>query len=1091
MTSQHQDPFAANFAISQLIDLTRLQAIFDRFALVSGLAYVLVEPSAHTALLMAGRRDICADFPPSQNDDLSDCQECWHQLVHSANTQTEYHLASCTNGLVYGVTPVVVDTVTIATLFVGPVLLDTPDIAQFTPFARSSGYDVDAFLAVLSTVPLTTEARLAEVLFFLRDTIAALAAPNLARLREQSVSSSSESEARYRHDLDERIKELQCLYRVSEIIRTETTLDAIFLAAAEVLPSGWHYPQVTRARIIFDGQTYALQAFAPTRWKQSSDITVHGQVRGQVEVYYLEECPELDEGPFLQEERMLIDDIATSLAHVVERKQVESVLQINEYMTASVVNDLLVGVVVHDADSRILFSNPEAHRILGLSAAQMKGKTAIDPARQFVREDLSVMPVAEYPVSQVIATGTRLKNLIFGVNKPGQVDITWVNVNAVPVFGADHQLEKVVINFVDISEQLRAEMALKASEERLRGIFRIAPIGIGLLRQRIIHDVNDYFCTMIGYSRQELLNQGTQMLYASAAEFDFVGREMLRHIRAQGIGTIETRFRRKDGTIIDVLISSTPHDPDNPMDGYISTVLDITKRKQAEAALRASEENLRTTLNSIGDAVIATDLAGHIVQMNPVAQQLTGWSLADAVGMPLDRVFNIVDEYTREQIESPVHKVLAQDRITTFANHTILLAKDGTEHLIADSAVPIHDRNGDTTGVVLVFRDMTEKYRTEHELQRMQQLESLGTIAGGIAHDFNNLLTGIFGNVELAAMFLPQGHRSEVHLQKAHQNLDAAKHLTQQLLTFAKGGKPSLRMVDLAELVRDAVAFNLRGSTVKPHFTVAEKLWPIRADKSQMSQVVANITINATQAMPEGGNFYVEMQNIDDAVALSAGHLAGACVRIVLRDEGAGIAAKIIERVFDPYFTTRPSGRGLGLSIVHSIITRHGGHVSITSTPNVGTTVSVLLPVDFAAAEPASGTGADADNESQNSPIRVLLMDDEAMIREVGTAMLRRLGYLVDTAVDGDEAVQKYAAALEAGQPFGVVIMDLTIPGGKGGGAAIQELRHLDPEVKAIVSSGYSSDPLLANYQAHGFAGQLPKPFRMDDLSAVILQVLD
>ena len=510
----------------------------------------------------------------------------------------------------------------------------------------------------------------------------------------------------------------------------------------------------------------------------------------------------------------------------------------------------------------------------------------------------------------------------------------------------------------------------------------------------------------------------------------------------------------------------------------------------AQQDLLDEREQLFVTIQSIGDGIIATDTSGKVELMNNVAEQMTGWNQNNAAGRKLSEVFNIINEETRKAIENPVNTVLAEGRIVGLANHTILISKHGTEYNIADSAAPIRDIKSNIRGVVLVFQDVTEQLKTEEELFKFKKLESVGVLAGGIAHDFNNILTGLFGNIELAKMKLSRDHEAYSHIETANQALERAIHLTKQLLTFAKGGDPILEAVNLQQVVQTSISFNLSGSNIKAHLNLPDNLWQGKADKGQISQVIANLTINAKQAMPDGGCLYIDAENIKDLKENTALNLSGDFVKLSMRDEGIGISAKHIEKIFDPYFSTKQSGSGLGLAIIHSIITQHNGHIRVVSKPEIGTTFTIYLPAEKSSHKPAATT-LDLTEKPTSTSGHILVMDDEEIVRDVSAAMLKLCGYTVDFAVDGKEAIEKYISAAKTGCPFDIVIMDLTIPGGIGGQEALKKLLAVAPRAKVIVSSGYSTDPVIANYSEYGFKGRLVKPFQMKTLKTEICKVME
>jgi len=507
--------------------------------------------------------------------------------------------------------------------------------------------------------------------------------------------------------------------------------------------------------------------------------------------------------------------------------------------------------------------------------------------------------------------------------------------------------------------------------------------------------------------------------------------------------------------------------------------------RELNRTLHEERTRLAVTLHSIGDGVIATDAAGTIVLMNAVAEGLTGWTQEDAVGRPLPEVFHIISEVTRERCENPVERVLTTGGIIGLANHTALLAKDGTLRSIADSGAPIRNEDGTIIGVVVVFRDVTERVRMEQELLTARKLESLGVLAGGIAHDFNNILTAILGNLYLAKITAKPGDEQAIILGEAERATLRARGLTQQLLTFAKGGAPVKRTLSLSDVLKETVRFALQGSNVRAEFSLAADLWLVTGDEGQLGQVFHNLALNAQQAMPGGGTVTVRAENLTLGTPMPPPLLdlpGGPYVRIVMTDQGIGIPPDHLRRVFDPYFTTKQFGHGLGLATTYSIIKHHGGGIHAESALGAGTTFSVYLP-----ASPETVLRREQNTPpGRPGPGRVLVMDDEESLRTLFNRMLTRCGLEVHMARDSAEAIALYQRALASDLPYAVVILDLTIPGGRGGADTLQELRGIDPHVKAIVTSGYADDPVLARYAEYGFKGRLAKPFTFEELSAAL-----
>jgi len=518
----------------------------------------------------------------------------------------------------------------------------------------------------------------------------------------------------------------------------------------------------------------------------------------------------------------------------------------------------------------------------------------------------------------------------------------------------------------------------------------------------------------------------------------------------------------------------------------IFTTIEMALYKhQMEKKLKESEQWFSTTLTSISDGVIATDKNGKIIFMNPVAEKLTGWKMQVAMGLDLTEVFYIVDETKRNRLINPVFQVLETDHIAEIANSTILIGKDQSERLIEDSAAPIRDSQGITKGVVLVFRDVTQKRKLEMDLQKAQKLESIGMLAGGIAHDFNNILTAIIGNISLAKLDQDLNEELSEILTEVEKAADRAKKLTRQLLTFARGGAPLKRVVSIDKVLSDAVEFALRGSNVRCEIILPQKLLTFDVDPEQVTQAIYNIIMNAKEAMSEGGTIHVTMETIDvlqnDKLPLNLGRY----IKISIIDSGIGIPRKHLPLIFDPYFSTKQKSTGLGLTIAYSIIKKHGGNILVESEIKKGSIFNIYLPlVETQEIEEAEEV-AYIDKKG-----KFLIMDDEEFIRDIGQRLLTKYGHQVEIVSDGAEAIERYEHAKKLGQPFDAVILDLTVPGGMGGKETMEKLRTIDPQVKAIVSSGYSNDPIMSNFKHYGFIGVVTKPYKVEELLNMLQKIL-
>jgi len=587
----------------------------------------------------------------------------------------------------------------------------------------------------------------------------------------------------------------------------------------------------------------------------------------------------------------------------------------------------------------------------------------------------------------------------------------------------------------------------------------------GFLVKDIMNDPNLLYQQIVEEDRNYLIEQ------------ESISRTSLSHFY------VEVRYRTSDGEIRWMILSSSPRritDQSVVSDGV---AIDITPRKQFEKELINEKERLLVTLRSIGDGVIATDIQGKIVLMNKVGEELTGWSQQEAKGKPISKIFYIINEQTRQICENPIEKVLETGKIAGLANNTLLISRDGSERIIADSGAPIQSHDGHIIGVILVFRDITHQKHMEDEMQRSQKIESIGLLAGGIAHDFNNVLSVISGNISYALSIINENDEIHRVLDDVQTGTKQAQQLTQQLLTFSKGGDPIKRIADIRKVLKESALFVTSGSKVRCDFDFSDDLWIVSLDTGQINQAITNIVINASQAMPDGGIIRIKAENIiieseDNNLLLPQGNY----VKISIEDSGTGIPENNISRIFDPYFTTKPKGSGLGLATTYSIIHNHHGKITLESSLGKGTIFYIYLP--------AKNIKPDIDPKEvaiqHKGHGKILVMDDQEMILNMVARLLNRMGYETVFANDGQQAIDIYKKAFLSENPFVLVLLDLTIPGGMGGAETIAELLKIDPDIKAVVSSGYSNDPIMASYKDYGFSGVIAKPYTRKELAKTL-----
>ena len=522
--------------------------------------------------------------------------------------------------------------------------------------------------------------------------------------------------------------------------------------------------------------------------------------------------------------------------------------------------------------------------------------------------------------------------------------------------------------------------------------------------------------------------------------------------------------------------------------------------KERTKELHTSETRFQFLAENITDLLWMMDLDGRQFRyMSPSVEQMLGYSLEEVPTLSLEDVlteqsFNTASMVMKEEMTIEQDPMANPSRSRTLElEHR---RKDGSAFWAEIRARFYRDQQGVPIGFVGVTRDVTERKRIETsrrrlavQLLRSQKMEAIGTLAGGIAHDFNNLLTGVLGNISLAKGFFAEGSPGAQYLKVAEHESNRAKDLTLQLLTFAKGGDPIKRVTSLDVLVKNTVEFSLSGSSIAREYVYDEPLWLVEVDAGQISQAVQSIVTNAVESMPSEGTLTISWENHamnELSAVIDREHPEDGYVKISFTDTGSGIASEDLPKIFDPYFTTKSDGHGLGLTSAYTITKKHHGHMTVESTLGVGTCVSLYFP---ACPEGALGRSVTSLTK-KNGTGKILVMDDEESIRVLASEMLRSCGYHFEMAKNGEEALALYQDAQRANDPFSAVILDLTVPGGLGGKETMQRLLQIDPQVKAVVSSGYSNDPIMAKYQAFGFRAVMTKPYSLLELSDVMYRLV-
>jgi two-component system, cell cycle sensor histidine kinase and response regulator CckA len=665
----------------------------------------------------------------------------------------------------------------------------------------------------------------------------------------------------------------------------------------------------------------------------------------------------------------------------------------------------------------------------------------------------------------------------------------WIQSVGVQEFDATGELSSVAGIHIDITERKEMEEETLQNEERYLTLIHRARIGLFDLdlRTRKAY-ISPSLSRLLGYEEgylDAMPDTFRRLLQAKdfnkqdlAAMFtDATGGGRSSFVR-------ELRMQTRDGDFINFqthIVRITNRR------GDLQRVIGFHVGAEGEEAAgwrgTTPPEAMSCALRSVNEAVVLTDPHGKITFFNPKAERLTGMESAEVAGLPLHEAVPLLHIGNRHPATNLADEVLSSGTPILFSRHFLLHSATAPEPTkIILSCLPLMSESDRILGAALIFRDPAEMSLTPEELVKSNRLDSLGLLAGAVAHDFNNLLTTIVGGISLAR---------ELHEWEPLENCEraglAAKSLTRQLLTFSRGRETGRKVVHIGNLVRDCARLASAGSRVQPSVEIPADLFPAYIEVSRMGQVLQNLVINAIEAMgTAGGTLRISGANITLAEGQIAGLTAGDYLKVSLQDTGPGIPKEILPRIFDRFFTTKPTGSGIGLSTVHSILHDHNGQITVASEVGVGSTFTLYLPRSNAAVEAEGrkkptlkfGTG------------RVLFMDDDEDITALAAGMLKRLDYEFDLARNGEEALALYRRYLHVQRPYDAVILDLTIIGGMGGEETLTKLLQMDPEVRAIVSSGYSTEESQTYYLNQGFAGVLSKPYRSEEMGKVLRRVL-
>lgn len=724
---------------------------------------------------------------------------------------------------------------------------------------------------------------------------------------------------------------------------------------------------------------------------------------------------------------------------------------------------------------RMVYANQAACSHFGMTLAQLQQKSIPDWDPDFEMEsfDLAWQQMKEGQPMR-FETRHRISN---GELVPVEVTANYLK----------HGDEELSFGFFsDISERKRADEELRNSEAHLRTLVHTLPDLVWLKdTEGVYRSCNQMFERFFGAKEADIIGK---------TDYDFVDKELAdffvehdRKAMAAGKPTSNEEWITfaDDGRRALLETIKTPMYDDR---GSLIVVLgigrDITERKRSEEELRESEVRYRGLVELFPEAIYI-HTGGKLVFANSNGARLVGVERPeDLYGREaLDFVHPDYRDFVTKRIKRAFEQGIANPPV-----EEVFLRADGVPVHVEVSSVAFNYHG--EKALQIIARDISERKKRQEEMVKAQKLESLGVLAGGIAHDFNNLLTGILGNLSMMREELPEDHPLQDRLVRCEKAITQTTGLTCQLLTFSRGGEPVKKLFDLRPVLRDTISFALRGSNIALDLEMPDDLWPLDADEGQLCQVINNLIINASQAMPGGGTVRVTVQNCRLSAEEVPSLDSGDYLVISVVDQGTGISPEYLDKIFDPYFTTKESGSGLGLTALYSIVRKHQGQVLVSSRIGVGTTFRIYLPASPESVGSVPAQGCETSSSGSLAGTFVLVMDDEQTIRDLSEEMLRLLGCQVESCSGGEELIALYRQKVREGCKPDVVIMDLTIPGKMGGLEAAQQILEIDREARLVVSSGYSNDPVMASYRAYGFSGFLIKPYRVDDLSRALNRVL-
>lgn len=1065
-----------NYTLKELLDIPKLQGLLKLLDDIHSMPSAIFDTEG-TILTATSWQDICTKFHRVNTDSGKMCLKSDSQISARLGGKGDHLVYRCPMGLVDAAAPIFIEGKHIGNVFTGQLFMEAPDEEFFIKQARQYGFDENEYLTALRKVPLYSEEKLHKNLTFIQSLTQMLAEQGLQhKVQCDAEATLQESEAAFRC-LFEDVTDPISLLKDGRFVDTNASLlrmlgysskmEFLNCSPSEISPEFQPDGRSSEEKAAEMIATALEKGYHRFEW-------MHKRTDGSPVPVEVTLTPIIIGG-----EKML----HTNWRDITERKRIEeALLTLKDTLQEQNEELQLNEESLRDQNDELL-ATEEMLRV------QIE---ELEISQKLLKQSQEIIQKRIVALTQPLDGGSITFEDLFDIDTMQQIQDEFALATGVAslITHPDGTPITKPSNFTYLCSEIirKTEMGCAncfKSDAALGCKHNDGPLvqpclSGGLWDAGSSITVGDRHIGnwLIGQVRDESQSEEKMLEYArsiGADEAEFL--DAFRKVPSMSL----TRFKHIAQALFTLASQLSTSAYQNVQQARF-----ITERKHTEVALENNNNLLNTLLDAMPIPVFFKNEELSYMGINKTFEQFYGTTRQEMIGKSVYDIFpkELADKYYAQDME-----LLQQPGQQLYESQISNVQKDEIRDVVFHKAT-FTDQSGAVRGIVGAILDITEHKKLEQEQQKIEKLESLGVLAGGIAHDFNNILTGIMGNISFAQMFIDADHKSYKPLAEAEKASVRATELSHQLLTFARGGEPIKKVFSVQSLVNETVSMVLHGSNVKGIVDIPGSVFAIEADEGQISQVFHNIIINATQAMPDGGILAISALNEILPQTNPMMLPAGSYIKISFTDQGCGIPDDVAKKIFDPYFTTKPTGNGLGLASVHSIINRHCGYIGVSSIIGKGTTFTIHLPSTgetFSTQQICVGTPTVGEHRGG----KILIMDDELVIRDMTSDLLEFMGYTVNTCENGEDTVLQYKKASEAGEPFSAVIMDLTIPGGMGGKETAEQLLAFDTKACLIVSSGYSNDTIMSDYSTYGFKAAIAKPYKIKEfgqLLSVLLQ---